>query len=106
MTKTDVADFKDTQKHITPFNLEHEISKIKIPVPLLELMKTKSFKDSILKILHPSMSDISLDIVHLQDEKPIIMPGPHIEESFDSTPPFYISLNVHDKFFHNCLFDS
>jgi hypothetical protein len=32
--------------------------------------------------------------------------GPHIEDGFDASPPFYISLNVHDKILHNCLMDS
>jgi hypothetical protein len=34
------------------------------------------------------------------------MIGPHIKEKSDSSPPFYISLNVHDKILHNCLMDS
>jgi hypothetical protein len=29
-----------------------------------------------------------------------------IEDRDDSFPPFYISLNVHDKILHNCLLDS
>ena len=29
-----------------------------------------------------------------------------IEDIKDSCPPFYISLNIHDKIFHNCLLDS
>ena len=29
-----------------------------------------------------------------------------IEDLKDSCPPFYISLNIHDKFLHNCLQDS
>jgi hypothetical protein len=32
--------------------------------------------------------------------------GPHIEDGSDASPPFYISLNVHDKILHNCLMDS
>jgi hypothetical protein len=32
--------------------------------------------------------------------------GPHIEFGYDASPPFYISLNVHDKILHNCLMDS
>jgi hypothetical protein len=31
---------------------------------------------------------------------------PHIEDGSDASPPFYISLNVHDKILHNCLMDS
>ena len=29
-----------------------------------------------------------------------------IEDIKDSCPPFYISLNIHDKILHNCLLDS
>jgi hypothetical protein len=32
--------------------------------------------------------------------------GPHIEDGFDASPPFYIYLNFHDKILHNCLMDS
>jgi hypothetical protein len=31
---------------------------------------------------------------------------PHIEDVSDASPPFYISLNVHDKILHKCLMDS
>jgi hypothetical protein len=59
-----------------------------------------------LKILQPSADPIS-DTVNLQDENPVIMFGPHVEESNDdSSPPFYISLKVHDKLLHNFLLDS
>ena len=29
-----------------------------------------------------------------------------VEERDDSSPPFYTSLNIHDKVMHNCLMDS
>ena len=29
-----------------------------------------------------------------------------VEELDESCPPFYISLNIHDKILHNCLLDS
>jgi hypothetical protein len=32
--------------------------------------------------------------------------GPLIEDRDDSSPPFYTSLNIHDKVLHNCLMDS
>jgi hypothetical protein len=32
--------------------------------------------------------------------------GPLIEDRDDSSPPFYTSLNIHDKVIHNCLMDS
>jgi ribonuclease HI len=32
--------------------------------------------------------------------------GPMVEDRDDSSPPFYTSLNIHDKVLHNCLMDS
>jgi hypothetical protein len=91
---------------LSPFNLEHEINKIKILVPLVELMKNEPFKHSSLKVLQSPAPVISSDIVNLQDENHIITIGLHIEDKYDSSPPFYISLNIHDKILHKCLMDS
>lgn len=45
--------------------------------------------------------------MNLQDDRPKIYFGPHsIERDDDVIPPFYISLNVLDTLFHNCLLDS
>ena len=49
---------------------------------------------------------IDTDFVNLQDDKPVVTLGPLIEDLKDSCPPFYISLNIHDKILHNCLLDS
>jgi hypothetical protein len=48
----------------------------------------------------------SIDSVNLQDEKPAVILGPMVEDKDDSSPPFYTSLNIHDKVLHNCLMDS
>jgi hypothetical protein len=45
------ADIKEPKKNVSSFNLEHEIKKIKIFVPLLELMKTNPFRKTVLKAL-------------------------------------------------------
>ena len=68
-------------------------------------MKNDAFKSSLLKSLQPKIQ-IDADFVNLQDDKPIVTLGPMIEELNDSCPPFYISLNIHDKVLHNCLLDS
>jgi hypothetical protein len=41
----------------------------------------------------------------LQDDKPTIILGPLVEDRDDSSPPFYTSLNIHDKVLHNFLMD-
>ena len=65
-------------------------------MPLTKLMINEVFKAAILKSLEPKTSP-SDDFVNLQDDKPKVTIGPMIEDRDDSSPPFYISLNVHDK---------
>lgn len=57
-----------------------------------------------MKLLKPSLA--TLDTIDLQDDKPTIYFGSHVEDRDDSPPPFYISLNVHDKMLHSLLLDS
>jgi hypothetical protein len=56
--------------------------------------------------LKSEASSTSTDFINLQDEKPTVVLGPMVEDRDDSSPPFYTSLNIHDKAFHNCLMDS
>jgi hypothetical protein len=46
-----VREVKEILKPPSSFNFEHEIEKIRIPVPLLELVKHEDFKISLSKIL-------------------------------------------------------
>jgi hypothetical protein len=48
----------------------------------------------------------STEFINLQDERPAVVLGPLVEDRDDSSPPFYTSLNIHDKVLHNCLMDS
>jgi hypothetical protein len=106
MVKAPVQEVKEILKSPSSFNFENEIQKIKIPVPFLELIKNEDFKKSISKMLQSDFSSHSTDSVNLQDEKPAVILGPLVEDRDDSSPPFYTSLNVHDKILHNCLMDS
>jgi ribonuclease HI len=56
--------------------------------------------------LKAEASSPSTDFISLQDEKPAVVLGPMVEDIDDSSPPFYTSLNIHDKVLHNCLMDS
>ena len=69
-------------------------------------MKNEPFKKSIMKVLQPTTSIISSDVISLQDENSTITVGLHIEYGYDASPPFYIYLNVHDKILHNFIMDS
>ena len=58
-----------------------------------------------MKLLQP-IAPLS-NTVNFQDDKPEIYLGPHsIEKEDDVVPPFYITLNIHEKLLHNCLLDS
>jgi hypothetical protein len=99
-------EIKEIPKLTSSFNFEHEIQKIKIPVPLTELIKHGEFKKCFSDLLKSEASSPSIDFISLQDERPAVVLGPMVEDRDDSSPPFYTSLNIHDKVLHNCLMDS
>jgi ribonuclease HI len=105
-TKEPVTEVREAPKPTPSFNFEHEIQKIRIPVPLSELVKNEDFKRSLSKLLQSESPQPPADSVNLQDEKPAVILGPMVEDRDDSSPPFYTSLNIHDKVLHNCLMDS
>jgi hypothetical protein len=104
--KDPVPEVREIQKPPSSFIFEHEIQKIKIPVPISELVKHEDFKKSLSKLLQPEPSCHSTDSVNLQDENLAVILGPMVEDIDDSSPPFYTSLNIHDKVLHNYLMDS
>jgi hypothetical protein len=104
--KTPVLEIKEIMKYPSSFSFENEIQKIKIPVPFLELIKNEEFKKYLSKMLQPESSSNSTNSVNLQDEKPTVILGALVEDRGDSSPPFYTSLNIHDKVLHNFLMDS
>ena len=92
-------------KNQIPFSLENEIYKIKISVPITELVTQNVYRGHILKALN--IEDVH-DTVNLSDDKPELLFGPNIEGKFQegTTPPFYISLKIHDNILHNAMLDS
>jgi hypothetical protein len=106
VVKGPILEVKEIVKPPSSFSLEHDIQKIRIPVPLSELVKHEDFKRCLSKKILPEPAPPSTDSVNLQDEKPVVILGPLVEDRYDSSPPFYTSLNIHDKVLHNCLMDS
>jgi hypothetical protein len=106
VAKSAVLELREILKPHFSFNFEHEIQKIRIPIPLSELVKHEDFKMCLSKRLQSEPSSHAIDSVNLQDEKPSVILGPLIEDRDDSSPPLYTSLNIHDKVLHNCLMDS
>jgi hypothetical protein len=67
------------------------------------MIKNEYFKKYLSKMLQLESSSNSTYSVKLQDEKPIVILGPLVEDWNDSSPRFYTSLNIHDNVFHDCL---
>jgi hypothetical protein len=93
-------------KPLSPFIFENDIQKIKILVPFLELVKHEDFKRYLSKVLQLEASSHPIDSINLQDKNPTVIRGPLMEDRDKSSPPFYTSLNIHDKVRHKCLMDS
>jgi hypothetical protein len=52
-SKPVAPEVKEVDRQPIPFSIEHELRKIKIHVPLTELLKNEPFKNSIMKVLKP-----------------------------------------------------
>lgn len=87
-----------------PFNLETKIGKLKIAIPLSELAKHDVYREQITRTLQISETK---DVVNVLDDQPELIFGPEVNgKSVDGgVPPFYVSLNIHDKVLHNAMFD-
>eukprot|EP00253_Pinus_taeda_P028367 PITA_28367 len=88
-----------------PFDLEAEIGKLKIAIPLSELAKHDIYKQQIKKSLQLTRNK---DNVNVLDDTPELLFGPEVDGKTAVTGilPFYVSLHVHDKILHNAMFDS
>jgi hypothetical protein len=103
MVQIHVPEVREIPKLASSFNFEHEIKKIGIPMPLFKLIKQKVFKKLLSELLQSETSCHPIDSINLQYEKPTVILVPMVEDINDSSPPFYTSLNIHDKVLHNCL---
>ena len=87
-----------------PFSLEAEVAKLKIAIPLSKLAKHDVYRSQINKSLKISINE---DLVNVFYDQPKLIFGPKVNgKSVDGgIPPFYVSLNIHDKILHNAMFD-
>ena len=84
------------EKSSPTFNLQKELEKVKIPVPLTELLKQPAYQSQVTSFMLPPEATLTPDSLNLQEERPMVVFGPHVEELDASTPPFYVSLVIHD----------
>ena len=67
------------------------------------MLKNPGYKESFKSLLQPPLTHNS---VNIEDEHPTIYLGCHVQDqNDDNSPPFYLSLNIHDKLLHNFLLD-
>ena len=91
LTKKFAVGNKDTL--ISSFSFESELSKIKIPVPLLELLKNPAYRESFQRLLQ--LATLAPDSVDLEEERPAIYLGNRVQnQNDDNPPPFYLSLII------------
>ena len=87
------------------FNIQTEIAKLKIPIPLTELVKHDLYKSTITETLNINDGQ---DSINLNYDQPELIFGPDVNGKHQdgSVPPFYISLTIHDQILHNTMLDS
>lgn len=94
-----------TEKSPFPFNMGVQVAKLRISVPLTELIKHETYKSKISKSLNFVENE---DSINLFDDQPELNFGSDVNGKpvVGEIPPFYISLNIHDKILHNSMLDS
>jgi hypothetical protein len=87
--------------------LKSELAKLKIPIPLFELMNKNAYRSQVIKALNIEPG-VGTYTVNITDDQPELLFGPEVDGKADGgyVPPFYISLNIHDKTLHNAMLDS
>lgn len=58
------------------------------------------------QFIDPSTIAPILDNLNIQEERPMVVFGPHVEEKVSSTTPFYVNFVIHELLLHNCMLDS
>jgi len=104
--KGPTQELRGPNKYPSPFSFELEVQKLKISVPLIELVKSEVFRKPILDALELKATQTSTDYVNLQDDKPTVVLSLMTEPANDISPSFYVSLTIHDKILHNFLLDT
>ena len=101
MSKKAKTNFSKLQ---TPFSFKGEISKIKVTIPLTELITLDRYRSQIFKVFDLGNEANTLN---LTGDKPELLFGPKIEGEYQEgfVSPFYVSLNIQDKILHNAMLD-
>ena len=88
---------------LTTFNVEKELERVKILIPLYELSKNPGYKNQVSKWIQSSSVDAEGDVISLQDEKPSVLFGPSSDMIYENALPSYVTLKFHDFLLYNCM---
>lgn len=105
-TDSSTETFSSNETIFTTFNIENEVERVKIPIPLVELSKNPGYKNQVSKWIQSSSVDVEGDVISFQDEKPSVVFGPSFDMIDEFVPPFYVTLKVHDFHLYNFTVDS
>jgi hypothetical protein len=77
------SDLPNQNKTPTSFSLESELAKLKIPIPLTELMNKNAYRSQVIKALNiePGMGT---DTVNIVDDQPELLFGPEVDGKSES----------------------
>ena len=80
----------DVEKVTSIFNLQNEISKLKISIPFNEFLRNNEYTDTITRMVK-GQGEFQSDILELTDDNPTISFGPKVESIDDEeVPPFIL----------------
>jgi hypothetical protein len=75
---------RETDKVSGVFSFENETNKIKISIPLVELVKNPVYRKQITKVIGVLELERQSNVLNLEDDKPNITFGPHFEGAKDT----------------------
>jgi hypothetical protein len=80
------------------------LAKLKIPIPLIELMNKNAYRSQVIKALNID-AGMSTDTINIVDDQPSYYLGLKLMENLKVVLYllFYVSLNVHDKTLNNAM---
>lgn len=91
---------------LNAFNVENELERVKIPIPLSELSKKPGYKNQVSKWLQNTYVDDESGVISLQAEKSAVVFGPSSYMIDEIVPPFYVIVKTNDSILYNYMLDS
>jgi hypothetical protein len=83
------------------YNVIDDLTKLRITLPFMEVVKIPQQRENILKILDEPSNRIEVVVENPKQHQNISTARPR-----GKIPPFYITIENHDVVLHNCLVDT